>query len=251
MSMSNIYSGFAYIYDRLMSDIDYDEWADSFEKIFEKYSLKPKLIAELACGTGNICNIMAERGYDIIGIDLSEDMLNVAVQNAKDANLDILYLNQDMREFELYGTVDVIICMLDSINYITDYEDLEKVFRLVNNYLNPGGLFIFDVNSQHKLENILGNNTFAVDEDDIFYIWENNYDKKSRICEFFLTFFVKYRERYKRIDEYHRERAYSFEEIENALNTVGLKLLEASEFPNFKVVSNISERILFITTRNN
>ncbi len=247
--MDDSYSGFAYIYDRLMQDIDYDAWVDYIEAIFDRCGVTPKLVLELACGTGNICCRMAQRGYDMIGIDLSQDMLNIAVPKAEEKDLDILYLQQDMREFELYGTVDAVLCLIDSVNYITQEKDLIQVFKLVRNYLNPGGLFIFDINSAHKLKEIIGSNTFVVNEDDIFYVWENNYDEKDEICEFFLTFFVKEGRKYNRIDEYHREKAYSTCVIKDCLKKAGLYLVDIYEPFSFQKPMEKSERIFFVAQR--
>jgi len=247
--MAANYSGFAYIYDALMQDMDYDRWVEYLNEIFKRFGVKPELVLELACGTGNICIRLAKQGYDMIGLDSSEDMLNVAVQKSKDSGLDILFLHQDMREFELYGTVDAILCMLDSINYITDPNDLKKVFKLVNNYLNPGGLFIFDINSKYKLSTILGNNTFSVDENDIFYVWENNYEEKNQICNFYLTFFVKEGSKYDRIDEIHQERAYIISEIKQYLEHAGLQCLGVFDQLTFAEPADDSERIFFIAQR--
>lgn len=233
-----------------MYDVDYAQWVDYIEAIFKKYNVKPNLVLELACGTGNICTRMARRGYDMIGIDISEDMLNVAVPKAKEMDLDILYLHQDMTEFELYGTVDVILCLMDSVNYILQEKELIKMFKLVRNYLNPGGLFIFDTNSYYKLKKILGNNTFVVDENEIFYVWENNFNKKTEICEFYLTFFVKEGEKYSRVDEIHQERAYSISTIKECLKEAGLEFLDAYEQFTFNKPLENSERVFFIAKRS-
>ncbi|MDK2798735.1 MAG: hypothetical protein PWQ70_354 [Clostridiales bacterium] len=232
-----------------MNDVDYNQWVDYIEAIFKKYNVHPNLILELACGTGNITTRLAKRGYEMIGIDLSEDMLNVAVQKARDMDLDILYIHQDMTKFELYGTVDAILCLMDSINYIIKEEDLIKMFKLVRNYLNPGGLFIFDINSQYKLKEILGNNIFVVDENDIFYVWENNYNQKSEICEFYLTFFIKEGERYSRVDEFHKERVYTTFTIRKCLEAAGLVLLDVYEQLNFSKPGKESERFFFVVQR--
>ena len=214
------YTDFAYIYDKLI-DQDYEKWADYIEEIFKKHKVNPKLVLDLGCGTGSITNILAKRGYDMIGVDLSPDMLNVARDKAAEENLDVLYLCQDIREFELYGTVDAIICTLDVLNYITDAKDLEQVFALVKNYLNPDGIFIFDINTEHKLKNILGNNTFINDENGIFYTWENEF--KENISEQFLTFFVETTDGlYERFEENHIQRAYTTEEIRKILTDNGL-----------------------------
>lgn len=216
------YTDFAYIYDKLI-DQDYEKWADYIEEIFKKHGVKPNLVLDLGCGTGSITNILAKRGYDMIGVDLSPDMLNVARDKAMEENLDVLYLCQDIREFELYGTVDAIICTLDVLNYITKPEDLRLVFALVKNYLNPDGIFIFDINTEYKLKNVLGNNTFVNDENGIFYTWENEYNEK--ISNQYLTFFAEIEDGlYERFDETHIQRAYAIEEIKEFLNVNKLSL---------------------------
>ena len=209
------YTDFAYIYDKLI-DQDYEKWADYIEEVFKKHNVNPKLVLDLGCGTGSITNILAKRGYDMIGVDLSSDMLNVARDKAMEESLDVLYLCQNIREFELYGTVDAIIGTLDVLNYITEPEDLNQVFALVKNYLNPDGIFIFDINTEHKLKNVLGNNTFINDENGIFYTWENEYI--DNISNQFLTFFSETDEGlYERFDEQHIQRAYTIEEIKEKL----------------------------------
>lgn len=251
--MKTSYGEFAYIYDQLMQDMDYDLWINYIKRIFERFNVKPNIILELACGTGNFCIRLARQGYDMIGLDISQDMLNVAVPKAKDSNVDVLLLQQDMKNFELYGTVDVILCLLDSINYITSESDLLQVFKLVKNYLNPGGLFIFDINSAYKLKKVLGNNIFTVDEDEnengIFYVWENNYDQKSKICEFYLTFFICDGEKYDRVDEIHREKAYSISSIRKYVRQAGLELLGIYNELTFEAPQSDSERIFFIVRR--
>ncbi|NLY42597.1 MAG: class I SAM-dependent methyltransferase [Clostridiaceae bacterium] len=229
-----------------MQDVDYDRWVDYIQEVFNRFNVKPKLVLELACGTGNICTRMAQRGYEMIGLDLSADMLNVALSKTDKLGLDILYLMQDMTEFELYGTVDAVLCLMDSLNYLLSEEELLKTFKLVSNYLNPGGLFLFDLNSRYKLKKILGNNTFAVEEDEIFYVWDNNYDEKTEICEFYLTFFVREGEKYRRIDEIHRERAYKISTVKNLLKQAGLAFLGCYEPFTFDKAQKNSERLFII-----
>ena len=174
------YEGFAEVYDIFMQDTPYDEWTSYIERIWKHYGLKPKLVCDLACGTGNITTRLAAKGYDMIGIDRSDSMLTKAREKSPE---NILYLNQDMREFELYGTVDSIVCLCDSINYITDSDDLLEVFRLINNYLDPKGLFIFDINTIHKFRDILSDNCFCETTDSSAYTWENYYDEEENINE--------------------------------------------------------------------
>ena len=145
------YCDFAYLYDKLTADVEYVKRADYLEDLFKNsMEYKPVLIADVGCGTGTICNILSDRGYDMIGIDSSYDMLNVAREKSQDKS--ILYLNQDMTEFELYGTVDVITCMLDSLNYLIEDGEIEEFFKLCHNYLNPEGLLIFDINISKKIK---------------------------------------------------------------------------------------------------
>lgn len=241
-----IYSDFAYYYDRLMKDMDYGKWADYIEDLFKGYIRRPSMVLDLGCGTGSFCIEMAGRGYEMIGVDISQDMLSCAKDKTLEKKLDILYLNQDIKSFELYGTVDAIVCLLDSMNYITNRSHMKRVFKLVKNYLNPGGIFIFDINSVFKLEQILGDNVFYSVEDDITYIWQNSFDKKSRISTFDLTFFAKNGEMYERFDEEHFERAYSIEEMKEMINGSGLEFCAAyEEFSNNPPSIN-SERIFFI-----
>lgn len=245
-----MYTSFADFYDRLTHDIDYIRWADYLQSAFRKFGKDPNLILELGCGTGSLAVELSKRGYDMIALDSSISMLNKAYEKARKINSDILFLNQDMRSFELYGTVDAIVCLLDSINYITSVEDIKKVFKLVNNYLNPGGLFIFDVNSPHKLSTVLGNQTFYEFDEDISWVWVNTYNSKDKTTTFDLTFFVKNEDGlYERYDETHIERAFTGEEIREALASSGLILI--GEFGDlcFKAPAADEERIFYIAKK--
>lgn len=240
-----MYNRFAYLYDNLINDVDYKKWADYYFNIFQRYGLtNPKLGLDLGCGTGSLTTELAGRGIEMTGVDLSEDMLMVARE--KSAGMDILYLNQDMCSFELYGTVDFIVSSLDCMNYITDKRDLLKVMKLANNYLNPRGLFIFDINTRHKLENVIGNNTFILENDDVFCSWQNEYDRKRKICDFYLTFFMKNGHEYTRFDEEHSERAYEIEEIKSVIESSGMRLLKVYHDLSFQNPAKNSERVFFV-----
>lgn len=239
-----MYNKFASLYDDLINDVDYQKWADYYFKIFERYGLKPQLGLDLGCGTGNMTLELSKRGVDMTGVDISEDMLMVAREKSENEN--ILYLNQDMTEFELYGTVSFVISSLDCINYITDKRDLLKVFKLVNNYLDPGGLFIFDINTDYKLEHILGDNTFILENDNSFCAWQNEFDKKRRVCDFYLTFFSKNGAKYTRFDEEHTERAYSIDEISTLIEKAGMKLLKVYDSLSFNSPKKDSQRVFFV-----
>ncbi|WP_031342530.1 class I SAM-dependent DNA methyltransferase [Ruminiclostridium papyrosolvens] len=220
-----IYNNFAYVYDKLTLDIDYKRWADYVQSIFRKNNLSASMILELGCGTGSFGVEMARRGYDMICLDLSSDMLDCAAEKADKEDLDILLLNQNMCSFELYGTVDAIVCLLDSFNYLTNPSQINKMFKLVKNYLNPGGLFIFDVNTQYKFENTIADNLFYEINDEVTYIWENDYNPKTRKARFDLTFFVKKDGLYERFDETHYEKAYSDSEIMDFIKKSGMEFV--------------------------
>ena len=245
------YLAIARVYDKLNKEIDYSKWASFFETCFERYgSEKPSIVLDLACGTGRMTCEMAQRGYDMIGVDGSVDMLSEAY--SKDTS-GILYLCQDMRELELYGTVGATLCCLDSLNYLTEDGDLERVFSLVHNYSDPDALFLFDVNSEFKFENIYADNSYILeDENDdggaIFCGWQNSYDAKSRICSFYLSVFEEGDNgEYYRADEEQRERCYSVEEIRTALKKTGFELLDVFADTDFSSVSERSERFYFVT----
>lgn len=182
----------------------------------------------------------------MIGIDLSAEMLSCARQKSLAADADILFLNQDMTDFELYGTVDAITCLMDSVNYVTYKNDLKRLFRLADNYLNPGGLFVFDVNSPYKFENILSKNVFYETGEQVSYIWQNYYDKTRKLCQFDLTFFVKEGELYRRFDEVHNERAYEMEELSEMLMDAGFEECSVYGEFTFKKPSPKCERLFFV-----
>lgn len=243
-----MYSDFAYVYDRLTRDIDYSKLADYIEVLFSEYGTKkPELLLDLACGTGSLTLEFAGRGYDMIGIDVSPDMLNCALEKSMDLQASPLWVCQDMRNFELYGTVDAVICTMDSLNYITEFDDLKSIFRLIKNYLNPGGLFIFDMNTPYKFENVLGDNIFYEICDDITYIWQNTYNRDTRICTLDLIFFVKESgQLYKRLEEEQKQKAWSFNEVKAALEESGLKLIEILEEYTQNPPSEKTERCFFV-----
>jgi SAM-dependent methyltransferase len=214
--------------------------------LFDKYGRKPRLILDLACGTGSLTSLLHKRGYDIIGLDSSAEMLAVA----KDKEPNILYINQDMREFELYGTVDTVLCLCDGLNYILRKDELLKIFKLVKNYLNPGGLFIFDLNTRYKFEKILADNTFAAAEASAAYIWENRFG--GTYNDYSVTFFAEDTDgSYGRFEEYHRQRVYSPETVTGTAAKAGFKILGAFDMdkPNgLKKPTDRTERVCYVLT---
>ena len=245
MSGCEGYNAIAAVYDKLNAELDYEGWADFFERCFSKYlKERPEIILDLACGTGRMTRTLAKRGYDMIGVDGSEAMLSEAYMQEGEG---ILYLLQDMRELELYGTVGAVVCCLDSINYLLDEGDVKKVFALTHNYLDPDGLFIFDVNSPYKFENIYGNEAYILEDEDengaIFCGWQNEYDRESRICDFYLTIFSEIEGgKYIREEEHQRERCYDLEALTEMLTDTGFEMLGVYSDYDFGSLCENSER---------
>ena len=184
------YTTFAGVYDMFMDNIPYEKWVEYLHDIMEEYNIHEGTILELGCGTGNMTELLASKGYDMIGVDNSEDMLELAMEKRLKSGHDILYLLQDMQSFELFGTVKAVISVCDSINYVTDEAELKEVFRLVNNYLDPRGIFIFDFNTEYKYREILGDRVIAEERDKCSFIWDNYYNEQDKINEYELTLFV-------------------------------------------------------------
>lgn len=235
------YTGFAQVYDTFMDNVPYDKWTEYLHSLLKEYGVVDGLILELGCGTGKVTRRLSKLGYDMIGIDYSDEMLEIAREKEyfvdeyedeatcygeyKDKEFDevkyeateddsveckhdqleyetssedtmegpssILYLNQDMREFELFGTVAAIVCICDGMNYLTTEEDLLKVFQLANNYLNKDGVFIFDLNTEFKYKYLLADNVIAENREDCSFIWENYYNEDQKTNEYNMTIFVK------------------------------------------------------------
>jgi SAM-dependent methyltransferase len=258
----NDYNAIAGVYDSINSGVDYQKWADAFENAFAKYlKEKPSLLLDLASGTGRLTLEMAKRGYDMIGVDGSPEMLARATDSLYDM-IDSgelpknaprpLFLCQDMCAFELYGTVGAVTCCLDSLNYLTADGDLKKCFSLVHNYLDPDGLFIFDMNTPYKFENVYGENAYVYDLDrgeagSQFCVWQNFYDEESKICDFYLTVFEEAEGgKYERLDEEQRERCYSMDEIKNALEITGFELISVASTPEGSEIKDDTPRWHFI-----
>ncbi len=241
------YTGFAEVYDLFMDDVPYEEWFRYLKGLLEEYGIRDGLVLDLGCGTGNMTELLAGNGYDMIGIDLSEEMLEIAAKKKEASALDILYLQQDMREFELYGTVKAVISVCDSMNYILEWEDLCQVFSLVNNYLDPGGIFIFDLNTEYKYAQ-MGEETIAENREDGSFIWDNFYDSQEKINEYDLTLFVKEGEEglYRKYEETHYQRAYSLEEIRRAIEKAGMEYVTAYDAFSREEPNPFSERIYVI-----
>lgn len=241
-----MYADFAQIYDELQ-DIDYNSFTEYYEKLFRHFNIRPKYILDIGCGSGSITIPLARCGYAVTGIDISGEMLALAAEKAENESLDILFLNQDMTELELIDPADAAVCALDGVNYLTNDGDLKRLFTGIARYLNPGGIFIFDLNSEYKMKHVLDENTFVYDEDDAFCVWSSSYDSDNKICSFFLDFFIKAESGlYKRSEEYQDERAYSSAEIKTAAEEAGLELAAVYDDRSFDNARPDSERIFYV-----
>ena len=289
------YTGFAQVYDIFMDNVPYSEWADYLTNLLVEHGVEDGLVLELGCGTGNITRKLSAKGYDMIGIDNSEEMLEIArdreydntfedeneeqdqeeqdqeeqtqeeqTQEEQDQesvkNNSILYLQQDMRNFELYGTVTAVVSICDSMNYITSNQDLLKVFKLVNNYLDTDGIFIFDMNTEYKYKHILADNTIAENRDDCSFIWENYYDEDKMLNEYNLTVYVKLEDDdsdqedqedqevqlFERFEETHYQKAYSLDTVKKLLEEADMEFITVYDAFTHNPPTEKSERIYFV-----
>lgn len=241
------YTGFAAVYDMFMDNIPYGEWCTYLEGILKEYGVEDGLVLDLGCGTGKLTRLLAMDGYDMIGVDISEDMLEIAMEHQAEEGGEILYLLQDMREFELYGTVRAVVSICDSMNYLMEYEDLVQVFSLVNNYLDPKGIFVFDLNTPYKYQEILGEQTIAENREEGSFIWENYYDEEEEVNEYDLTLFIREDDgRFRKYEETHYQRAYSLMTIKKALEEAGMVFVEAYDAFTKEPPKADSERIYVV-----
>ncbi len=288
------YTGFAQVYDTFMDDTPYEEWSRFLLALLQKHRegrqdpvpsgnvpadgkgtgnnyaietddnvIKENLhqeqntILDLGCGTGTLTQLLAAQGYDMIGIDNAQEMLQIAIDKRDSAGLDILYLLQDMRTFELYGTVGAVISVCDSVNYLLEEEEIVQTFRLVNNYLFPQGLFIFDFNTVYKYAQVIGDATIAENREECSFIWDNYYHEEEQINEYDLTVFVKEPADmeqadyalYRRFQETHYQRGYELEQMKDCLRRAGMVFVEAVDADTHEAVNDVSERIYVVARK--
>ena len=262
------YTDFASVYDTFMDDTPYQEWADFLAELISTYGIsKPykngekalgaessekekletekDLVVDLGCGTGTLTELLSRKGYDMIGVDMSAEMLNVALAKKEKSGSPILYLCQDMRELDLYSTVGTVISVCDSVNYLLEDEEVLETFGLVNNYLYPGGIFLFDFNTVYKYEQIIGDTTIAENREKCSFIWENYYHEDGHINEYDLTVFAREEKSglFRRFTETHFQRGYTVEEMKGFLEQAGLELIRFLDADTHKEPTACSERI--------
>lgn len=288
-----IYTDFAEVYDELMDDTPYEAWCDYLMGVFRRYGVddvsktgvdavsertdinlrqERNTILDLGCGTGTLTELLARKGYDMIGVDNAQEMLQIAMEKRERSGLDILYLLQDMRELELYGTVGAVVSVCDSLNYLLEEEDIVQTFERVNNYLYPQGIFIFDFNTVYKYAEVIGDATIAENREDCSFIWENYYHGEQEINEYDLTIFVAEGggvsenedagedagqtgrgqaapQRFRRFQEVHYQRGYRLEQMKRLLLRAGLDFLEAVDADTHGEVTEESERIYVVARK--
>ena len=277
------YTDFAAVYDTFMDETPYAVWGTFVAGLIEKYGIsKPvrsgnvqgkelseeydtaedseqafneekNLIVELGCGTGSFTQELYKLGYDIMGIDLSPDMLNLARMKSAEASYNIMYLEQDMRELDLYCTAGTIVSVCDSINYVLEDQEVIDTFKLVNNFLYPRGVFIFDFNTLHKYRDVIGDTTIAENREDCSFIWDNYYHEEEHVNEYDLTIFARCDEKdevFRRSVETHFQRSYTLEEMRQFVEKAGLSFIEAIDADTHKGPDDNSERIYIIAREN-
>lgn len=261
------YSGFADVYDELMDNVPYAAWCENIAALIEEYGIsrpvdgdgagqeepcgeeallksERNLVLDLGCGTGTLTQLLRRKGYDMIGVDNSPEMLGIAMEKNAEHGSGILYLLQDMRELELYSTVGTVLSVCDCLNYLLEEEDLLRVFRLVNNYLYPGGLFLFDFNTIYKYSQVIGDTVIAENREDCSFIWENYYHEQEEINEYDLTVFVQEEgERFRRFTENHLQRGYTPDTMCRLVEQAGMRVIRLLDANTMDEVTDVSQRI--------
>ncbi len=263
------YSDFARVYDELMDNVPYGAWCDTVSALIQEYGIsrpvdgvgagqeessgeetrlqsERNLVLDLGCGTGTLTRLLRRKGYDMIGVDNSPEMLGIAMEKSEESG-GILYLLQDMRELELYSTVGTVLSVCDCLNYLLEEEDLLRVFRLVNNYLYPGGLFLFDFNTVYKYSQVIGDTVIAENREDCSFIWENYYHHREEINEYDLTVFVQEDgERFRRFTENHLQRGYTPDTMRSLVEQAGMRVIRLLDADTLGEVTERSERVYML-----
>ena len=244
--MTELYKSLAPFYDAFNGHLDYEKWADFLEESFHRYFPgRVESVLDLACGTGRMTQELCRRGYDMIGVDISPEMLAEArAASEKHGMTDrILYLCQDMCDFELYGTVEAVVCCLDAVNHITDRADLSRCFHWVHNYLVPDGLFLFDVNSPYKFREIYGDRAYILEQEGVLCAWQNDFSEKTRLCHFDISLFLENEQGlYERTNTTEVERMYTISSLKRLLKENGFELLSICSGFSFENPKDTDER---------
>ena len=249
--MSGSYGPLAGCYDELTYDVDYPRWADYIEKHFARRHIPGRTVLDLACGTGSLTRELARRGYEMIGVDRSPEMLAQAAEKNRGVSpIEPIFLCQSMEKLDLYGTIDACVCCLDSVNYVTDPKKLERAFGRVRLFLMPGGLFLFDVNTPEKLEGLDGQ-VFLDETEDAYCVWRAEWSKRSRTCTYFMDLFrLEENGLWRREEELHRERAYTVPELTAMLERAGFADIRTYAAFRFRPPAPGEQRIFFTARKD-
>lgn len=247
------YHSFSYFYDKLTSNISYKERAEYFDKLIKKHNGNKNLLLDLACGTGSLSEEFSRMGYDVIGVDASEEMLNEALDKKFDSGLNIQYLCQDMTKLDMFGTIDVTICALDSINHLKNAEEVQTTFGKVSLFCEPNGLFIFDVNMPYKHQNVLADNTFVYDMDDVFCVWQNSFNTESKDYRVDISLDIFGKTENGLFERYYDELseiAFEREVIEKMLVSAGFSVEAVYDFDTVNPPMDNSEKLVFVARKS-
>lgn len=245
------YGRFAWFYDRLTENVEYDKIAAAVDRYVERFGGRKNILLDLACGTGSLCEQFALMGYDVIGVDGSEEMLNAALDKKYESGLPVQYLCQDMTKLDMFGTIDVTVCTLDSINHLTDIDAVKKTFGRVSLFSYPDGMFIFDVNTVYKHKNILACNAFTYDLEDVFCAWQNEYNSADNSVDIYLDFFEPNEQgSYERFQESFTEYAYPQEVIKECLDKSGFEILAEYDGYTDNPPADDSQRIVYVAKKS-
>ena len=244
------YTKFAAAYDKMMENVDYVRWADYIAKLFALYNFHPRRVLDVACGTGSTAILLAEKGYEMSGVDRAFEMLLRAREKAKrHSDVHLKLWQQDMRQLTVNQPYDAVLCLYDSINYIITEDEIRKVFAKVSKALIPGGMFIFDVTTEYNILKNFHRQTFAENCNGFSYIWKNLYIHREKICKTVLTFFLREDDYYRKYDELHIQKIYSVDQIKELLEQTGYKLISAFDAFTFNKWNKMSERINFTAVK--
>ncbi len=243
----SMYESFAEAYDAFMDNIPYDEWEARLTQILREHGVSAGTVADLGCGTGTLTEALAAKGYDMIGVDASVDMLMIAQNKKAQSGSDILYLEQDIRELSLGSTVQAVICACDTINYLENLDDVKETFARVMEHLEEGGVFVFDVKTPHLYRDVMADNTFAYNLEDSAFIWENFWDEDTRENEYDLAIFLQEESGlFRRYDEVHVQHAFELEDLKKTLEATGFTVENVYDDYTEDAVNEESERWVFV-----
>lgn len=244
------YCDFADYYDLLTEDVDYKKQAKYLCDILKENGVDRGILLDLACGTATLSILMAQNGFDVIATDQSEDMLSIASQKINELNIkDVMLLCQPMQELELYGEVDVAICTLDSLNHLESFKDFNQTISRVSKYLSSNGIFVFDLNTPFKHRHVLGDNTYVIETDDVYCVWQNEYKKEDNTVDIYLDFFEKIGKKYKRTTQYITEKAYDIDVVKKCLSKNGLEIISIYDDMTRNKIKHETQRAVFVTRK--